>query len=139
VDGLGPAVQHPVRELGDYVVRNGRSHEDYPEDMPAIGADVLPDELLSEIWDYLDEPPQPTDGEGLYADYCKNCHGDDGDAVPNHGISGMVATATGYIESARSGHHAGEFDNRNGYMPAFDAESLSDAELSSIAEYVASL
>ncbi len=140
VDEKGPAIEHPVREFGEYLVRNGRSHEDYMEDMPAMDENVVSTELLNEIWDYLDEPEKPTDGEGLYVDYCKNCHGDDGNAVPNHGIGGaMKATASEYIMNARRGHHGGEFDNRGGYMPAYDEQTLSDDELTLIAEYVASL
>ncbi len=137
VEGLGPEIQHPVRDFGDYLVRNGSERPQYQDPMPAIGAEAVSDEVLAEIWDFLDSQPRPTDGAGLYADFCRNCHGDDGNAVPNHGITGMRANADEYIRNVRGGHHAGEFGNRNGYMPAWTADALSDAEITMIAEYVA--
>jgi mono/diheme cytochrome c family protein len=102
VDNLGPGIQHPVREFGDYLVRNGIEHDAYEEPMPAVAEGILSQDLLDEIWDYLDEQPRPSDGAGLFADFCRNCHGADGDAVPNHGISDVASDE--YLENVRGGH-----------------------------------
>ncbi len=137
VEGQGPEIQHPVREFGEHLVRNGRDNPEYMEPMPALAADALSDEILNEIWDFLDEQPRPTDGPGLYADFCQNCHAADGNAIPNHSITGDRATAEHFIENVRGGHHAGEFDNATGYMPAMSADFISDQEITMIAEFVA--
>jgi mono/diheme cytochrome c family protein len=136
---LGPELQHPVEDYSTWVIRNGRmGHPDYEDDMPAYGQDVLTDELLQEIFVFLQDFPEAADGEGLYLDHCANCHGSDGlggvtmrDVTPE--------STPGVITHVRDGAHPGEFDNRTEYMHAYTTGDLTDAQVQLIAEYVQTL
>jgi mono/diheme cytochrome c family protein len=153
---LGPEIQHPVRPYAEWVVRNGRedSSEGFEHAMLSFGTTDDPgtpdcdptfpdgcdvyvsDADLQLIFDYLDTPPQPTTGEGLYLDYCGNCHGADGLG----GTTTRALTSTdvlGELTSVvREGTHPGEEDNRPEHMPPMDQTILSDAELQLISDYV---
>jgi len=76
---LAYAIQHPLRDYSRWVVRNGRPQgTKFPGAvMLPFGEDKLADAELELIFDYLDSFPQPADGQGLFMDYCRNCHGVD--------------------------------------------------------------
>jgi hypothetical protein len=75
---LGYEIRHPVRPYATWVVRHGRTGGEFPGSaMLAYAPSSLTDAQLGTIFDYLDSLPQPTTGEGLYLDYCRNCHGTD--------------------------------------------------------------
>jgi mono/diheme cytochrome c family protein len=146
VEGKGPDIKHPIRDYSEWVVRNGRSEEDdaygvfalyYDEDMEAFPTVVLSDAMLQGVFDYLDTPPQPTTGQGLYEDYCSACHGPDAQG----GLTDrpIAAETAEFLDNVRSGHHPGEFSNRHDHMAAQSANELSDAEIQLIADYVSSL
>jgi mono/diheme cytochrome c family protein len=135
LDGLAPELLHPVVDYATWVVRNGREgHPAYSLPMPAFGSDKLSDEGLTEIFEWLNSAPQPTTGEGLYKDYCSNCHGDDGSGTTNHDATNVSLDEM--IQNVRNGHHAGEFSRRTGFMPSWSADELSDAEINLIYNYV---
>ena len=75
--------------------------------------------------------PQPTDGAGLYADYCANCHGADG----RGGVSQLDLNAEVHetAEFAENGANVTDYTNRTGYMPALD---LTPQEIDAIIEYM---
>jgi mono/diheme cytochrome c family protein len=136
---LGPEIQHPVPKFAEWVVRHGRKNPSYPAEMPMYTVDQLPDGDLNAILAFLATPPRPTTGAGLYKDFCANCHGPAGKAVMNHDIS--TKTAEQFIQHVDSGHHAGDYGNRTGYMPSRKQKEweLSDAEITLIHAYVRGL
>jgi len=126
-----------VRDYSSWVVRNGLPGVGYRDPMEAIARDVISDAVLESIWDWLDEPPQPTTGEALYHDYCANCHGADGEGGPT--IQPIKNELHELEEQVRDGSHPGEFTQRREYMPAFSTTRLTDAEVDLIYDYVESL
>ncbi len=131
---LAPEIQHPIRDYSSWVVRHGRAMTTFIKPMAIVAPDKLPDADLALIWDYLDKPPQPTTGEGLYKDYCANCHGADGKGGPT---MRPITMALGKLKQVvRAGTHLGEFDMRREYMSAFPASRISDAELDLVYTYV---
>lgn len=135
---LGPEVQHPVRDYSTWVVRNGLPGVGFTKPMEIIPPEMLTDADLTLIYEYLDKPPQPTTAEGLYKDYCGNCHGADGKGGPTtRDITG--ADVEPIEEVVRQGTHLGMFDERNEYMPAYSTTLVSDAELQLISDYVDTL
>lgn len=136
---LGYELQHPVRELSVWVVRNGRPGDEFEgSSMASYSPQIASDAQLDEIWDYLDSFPQPTTGEGLYLDYCRNCHGTDA-------LGGVVAkdiSDKGFadaLERIRDGAGLGDVGARMLYMPAFGADVISDAEVQLVVDYIATL
>lgn len=134
---LAPDIVHPVRDYSTWVVRNGRAQTTFPKPMEKWSAEQLSDAQLTLIYEYLDQPPQPTTGKALYLDYCANCHGADGKGGPT-GRS-LLNEVSKVVTQTRSGKNVGKFAMRRDYMPAFPATDISDAELMLIREYVDSL
>lgn len=134
---LAPGIQHPIRDYFTWVVRNGRAVTKYAKPMEKWGTDKLSDADLTLIFDYLDEPPQPTTGAALFYDYCANCHGADAKGgVVEHNLLNEVAKINDMV---RSGAHPGMYEERKEFMPAFTPQRLSDADLKLIHDYVDSL
>lgn len=79
---LGPELQHPDRDHFTWIVRNGvntpKLEEFKNSVMIAYGTQVLTDNELDLVVEWLQSLPQPTTGAALFADYCAGCHGDDG-------------------------------------------------------------
>jgi mono/diheme cytochrome c family protein len=135
---LAPETQHPVRDYSTWVVRTGLPGVGFLKPMAAIPPAMLSDANLMLIFDYLDKPPQPTMAEGLYLDYCGNCHGADGKGGPTtRNITGAVTHPL--LEVSREGTHPGMYDERNEYMPGYPTSRISDAELELINDYVEAL
>ena len=128
---------HPVRDYSTWVVRNGRAQTTFPKPMEKWSADQLSDAQLMLIYDYLDQPPQPTTGKALYLDYCANCHGADGKGGPTS--RSLLNEVDKVVSQTRSGKNVGKFAMRRDYMPAFPATDITDAELMLIRDYVDSL
>lgn len=134
---LGYEIRHPVRDFGEWVVRNGRSNGEFPVVMAPYDEAQVSDEELTEIWDWLDEFPRPETGEGLYLDFCANCHGETG----RGGVTGVriAGEAEDLRRKVRVGENVRSYGQRSGYMPAFSTAMISDEELALIEEYVQSL
>lgn len=134
---LAPEIQHPVRDYTNWVVRNGRAQTTYAKPMDKFGTDKLSDAQLTLIWDYLDQPPQPTTGEALFLDYCANCHGKDAKGGPT--MRNIINEVSKINTIVRSGKSVGQYGSRRDSMPAFSTTRLSDAQLALIRTYVDSL
>lgn len=136
---LAPPIQSPHEGYAAWVVRNGRTTQgslDYPQDMPAFGDSIGPEEL-DEILTTLHQPPMPEDGQGLYVRFCANCHGPDGSggrvAVE---LRGVAADAEDFIEEVREGNDAGEYGDRYDFMPARARGELRDEEVERIRSFL---
>jgi len=132
----GYELQHPVRRYGRFVVRNGRPGlEFFMSEMSAYDSSLLTAEQLEEIWDFLSDVPQPSSGEGLFMDYCANCHG-------SRGSGGVVdedldeETFADLVENVREGNGDDDYAARDMYMPSWTNAELSDAEIRLIADYL---
>jgi mono/diheme cytochrome c family protein len=141
-DGVGtkiaPQIQSPVSDYASHVVRNGRGEMGFTSPMEKIDEKTVNDEALNGIFDYLGSIPKPKDGAGLYTRFCGNCHGVEGSGGRTEiAIAGASPDfIDGFIELVRSGVGEDEVANRTEYMPARDAKTLSDAEISLIIEYL---
>lgn len=132
-------LRHPVREYSTFVVRNGRPGLEFPmSQMSAYDTSLLSDLQLEEILDFLSDMPQPTTGEGLYLDYCANCHGADA-------LGGVVGqdldekTFTDILTQVREGDGDNNYALRDMYMPSWTNAELSDAEVQLISDYLGTL
>ena len=132
---LGYELQHHDPEHFKWVVRNGRPGEEFESSvMLAYDETMLSDAVLDEMLVYLDSFPQPTTSDGLYADYCGNCHGADGSG----GTVDKDITDKGFDdteEKVREGIGLDAPGERAFYMPMFDAERLTDDELQLIVDF----
>ncbi|MCA9682051.1 MAG: cytochrome c [Myxococcales bacterium] len=132
-------IRHPHHEFSRWVVRNGRTSIEFAgQAMPVFSDAVISDADLDLIFAYLDDFPQPDTGEGLYLDYCRNCHGADG----NGGVVGKDVKNSpiqDFIENTRQGFGGSNYGSRNLYMPARPASDISDAEIQQIFDYVQTL
>ena len=131
---LAPETQHPVRDYSNWVVRNGRAQTAFPKPMDTWSTTELSDAQLTLIWDYLDQPPQPTSGKALYDDYCANCHGADGKGGPT--TRNIVNEVQNVLKQVRAGKNIGQYAMRHDSMPAFSTTRINDAELNLIHDYV---
>lgn len=134
---LGYELRHPVRDFSNWVVRNGRPGDEFPDSaMANYAAATIDDAALHRVWDYLDSFPQPDTGEGLYMDYCANCHGADATGgVVGHNISDKEFDDI--LEEVREGKDLDTPGARMRFMPAWDASQLTDDELQQIADFIA--
>lgn len=137
---LGYELAHPSRQYAIWVVRNGRQDGEFPTSvMAAYPPEVVSDEQLEEILDWLDGLEQPQVGETLYLDYCGNCHGAD----PNDG--GIVGKKVGgksfsdTVDKVRKGKGGDAYGDREAYMPGFDEARLDDVEIQAITDWFATL
>ena len=94
VGSVGPEIRHVSGPFLTHVVRTGRPGTA----MLAVPATSLPDAQLTEIQTWLAGQPKPTTGQGLYLDYCGNCHGPAGGGggvpVKAQGLPTMTITST---------------------------------------------
>jgi mono/diheme cytochrome c family protein len=150
---LGPEIQHPVRDFATYMVRTGSMTRNptpsYPAPMAPIAPAMLSDSDLNLILDYLDSFAKPTTGQGLYEDYCANCHGKDAHGGPTtRNLKSVANLQTEMVTKVRNGVHLGEFQLLKDYMPKREAPAggamatnaqITDAELMMITTYVSGL
>jgi mono/diheme cytochrome c family protein len=142
VDALGTVLayelRHPNREYAEWVVRNGRAAGEFaPSFMAAFSTETISDEELQLVFDHLDSFPQPTTGQGLYEDYCGNCHGPDGSggAVAEN----ILEEPAEALEQVREGDGGTNYGARSEFMPAFADDRLTNAEFQSIMDYLLAL
>jgi mono/diheme cytochrome c family protein len=136
---IGPELRHVDPVLATWIVRNGRgSMSIYPPAAPATNptAGFVTDAELTEIVTWLNGQPKPTTPEGLYKDFCGNCHGPatnpTGGAVP-WAVKGLpTATYTLFVR----GGSGTDPSQRSKYMPKFDTTKLTDAELAQITTFL---
>ena len=132
---LGPEIKHPPRDLASWVVRNGRAGTGFPGPMAGYAPGAISDAALAAVLDWLTALPRAQDGQGLYLDFCGNCHGADG-------LGGIVGQRPAgkpvaqILAKVRTGHGGAGFANRTQYMPKLTPADLSDAELEAIESFL---
>lgn len=134
---LGYELRHHDATHFTWVVRNGRPGLEFPNAVMApFTEDDLGEEDLGKILAYLDAFPQPSTPEGLYLDYCANCHGPDGSggSVDKEIVAKSFHDAQ---EKAREGIGLGSPGERIMFMPVFDPGRVTDAELQLIVDFIA--
>jgi mono/diheme cytochrome c family protein len=138
---LGYELRHPVRAYYRWVIRNGRPGVEFDGNaMPAFADKDFSDAELETLFDWLDSFAKPTDGKGLYADYCASCHGPKAKGgVAGEGIRKSGAKVPWFIGVVRKGHGGQNYAKRKKYMPAWTASELTDAEITLIAAALTSL
>jgi mono/diheme cytochrome c family protein len=132
---LAPEIRHPPRNLLAWAVRMGREGKGFPAPMLPYTADKISDAAVTGIADLLWAQPRPTDAQGLYLDFCGNCHGPDGKG----GSVAEVAfgkKATEIDDIVRAGHGGTNLANRPKWMPAFSTTDLPDADLAAIKTFL---
>lgn len=135
---LGPELQHPVADYATWVARHGRATNTYPVPMAAYDTTLVSVEQLGEIWLWLGSFPMPSTGQGLYEDYCANCHGADalggrvGKRIDDQEIQDVE-------EKVREGEGGNNFASTAQYMPHWSSAELSSNQLALIAEYITGL
>lgn len=133
---LGYELRHHDPAHFEWVLRNGRPGLEFGGSiMAAYSEDVVSPSDAAKILDFLASFPQPDTAEGLYLDYCGNCHG----ATPGGGLveEDIVGKSLHDItEKVREGENPGMVGERQLYMPSFDSEHLTDDELASIESFI---
>ena len=141
---VGPEIRHTPTAYATWVVRHGRPYPPpgmtvmiaFPQtttdplNMPAIS-----DADLTAVLAWLDGQPKPTTGQGLYKDFCGNCHGPSsptGGIIP---ISIQGKPMSDIDTKVRAGFGTDQ-SMRNLYMPSEDTTALTDAELLLIKQFV---
>ncbi len=133
IDNLAPEIRHTPSAYATAIVRNGRPSTS----MSPFPVTSLSDADLTAIVTWLGGMPKPTTPDGLYKDFCGNCHGP---AVATGGAVAVNVTglsATSVTNAVRLGFGTDPM-LRTGYMPKFDATQLTDAELAQIQTFLGS-
>jgi mono/diheme cytochrome c family protein len=134
IDNLAPEIRHTPLTYASWVVRNGRSGTS----MSPFPVTSLSEADLTTVVTWLDSMPKPTTPEGLYKDFCGNCHG------PGAATGGAVAVNITGLSSAlvstyvRTGSGTDPM-LRTGYMPKFETTLLTEAELAQIQTFIGSI
>jgi ubiquinol-cytochrome c reductase cytochrome c subunit len=134
----GPQILSPVTAYATYVVRHGRGREmGFPTGMDPFDTTKLSDEQLSAILGWLSSAPKPTTGPELYVRFCQNCHG----ANARSGRVGKNITSelSNLSKIVRFGHGGTNYAARTDYMPAFSADVLTDADLTTLRTFIGTL
>jgi len=136
---IGPEIRHVPHDYAVWVVRHGRPAPSLMVAFPQTSADpavsAISDADLEAVITWLDGLPKPTTGQGLYKDFCGNCHGPvnpTGGAVP---ISIQGKPSSDIDTKVRMGFGTDE-SMRNLYMPPETMTSLTDPELLLIKQFV---
>ena len=134
----GTRLKFPVRGFATFITRNGREgHPAYAIPMPAYSRDIISNQQMSEMWDYLHSFPQPFTGKDVYQIYCANCHGEDG----RGGMSGepVLGELDEIEEYVREGEGGRMYWSRTKYMPAWSPWEISNRQIDLMINYLAGL
>lgn len=134
----GPQILSPVKPYATYVVRHGCGIEmGFPTGMDAFDTAKLSDAQLTAILDWLGSAPKPTTGADLYTRFCNNCHG----ATATGGRVGknIKREINNMNQIVRAGHGGTNYGARTSYMPAWSADTLTDADLNLLRTYISGL
>lgn len=126
----GPDVRNPVdRGYMTYVVRTGRREiEAFVGEMPPYSERAIDQPTLEAMWDWLAEAAKPATGEGLFLRFCANCHDPDGSGGrAGHRVTGVPAGEV--VAIVRLGHGGDDYGAAQSFMPAYDTDLLTAAEL----------
>ena len=129
----GPQLRFQDDALARYTVRNGRNGPGNPSSMPVYSTADVADADLNEILAWLGSFPKPTTGEGLYQQFCSNCHGANGLGGPSaEPLAGRLSVG----DIVRTGHAPGRYADRREYMSSWGEDQISADELALIAQYI---
>ncbi|SMF07118.1 c-type cytochrome [Pseudobacteriovorax antillogorgiicola] len=134
----GYRIQFPVRGFATYITRHGRkNHPDFDIDMPAYSRELISDQQMREMWDYLHNLPRPRTGKKVYETFCANCHGLDG----RGGMSGesVLGELDEVYEYVREGEGYNNYWSRTDYMPRWNWQELPNEEIRMMIYYLYSL
>jgi mono/diheme cytochrome c family protein len=132
---IAPEVRHTPAAFAQQVIRNGRKFMNQTTLMLPFAQTSLNDADMMSIITWLNTAPKPTTGQGLYKDFCGNCHGPttpSGGSVP---ISIQNKLRADVKLKVRNGEGTDQ-SMRNLYMPAHSTMDLSDAELDLILDFI---
>lgn len=140
---IAPEVRHTPATYAKWVVRNGRSFMGTPTAMvpfPATSADptkmpAISDADLDAVVTWLNTAPKPATGQGLYKDFCGNCHGPNTPTGGNVPITIANETIATVNMKVRNGEGM-DPSMRNLYMPPHSATELTDAELALVEQFI---
>ncbi len=139
VASIGPEIRHVPAAYANWVVRHGRPAPSLMVAFPLVAPNpqtlAINDADLMAVVAWLDGQPKPTTGDGLYRDFCGNCHGPttaSGGAVP---VSIIGKMATEISQKVRMGEGT-DPAMRNGFMPPEDMAALTEPELDMIKAYL---
>jgi mono/diheme cytochrome c family protein len=129
-------VQNPVVDYSTFIIRNGRNENVFDVEMPAYSEEELSNDEMNSIIFFLRQAPKPTDGAGLYARFCANCHGDDAQG----GVTGkdIIDEADDSLEEVREGEGKNPADRKD-FMPSYTPAELSNAEVALIVSFLEAL
>ncbi len=142
---IAPETRHLPPAFAAFVIRNGRKDsKGMPTSMVAFPATAtapavaVSDAEIMEIVTWLNGAAKPTTPEGLYKDFCGNCHGPMGASGGSVGVKlqGVAAAAVDSVVRAGKGT---DMANRTAYMPAFDTNLLTEAELGMIKTFIGAI
>ncbi len=142
---LAPEVRHIPADFATYVIRNGRKDSmdmptgmvAFPADPPApLGSAVISDADVQAVVAWLNGQPKPTTPEGLYKDFCGNCHGPVSATGGSSGVKLLAGAPGSAIDAAVRNGFGSVPNQRKFYMPKFDTTLLTDAELGLIKQYL---
>jgi mono/diheme cytochrome c family protein len=135
VSGIGPEIRHTPATFAQAVIRGGRSFMNAPTLMVGFPEANLSVADMMAVISWLNTAPKPTTGQGLYKDFCGNCHGPttpSGGSVP---ISIQNELRNDVKMKVRNGEGTDQ-TMRNLYMPAHSSMDLTDAELDLILDFI---
>ena len=133
----GLQLRYDDEGFSTYWVRNGRGTTAFDSPMPAYPEDMISDTQLEEMFTWINGQQHPTDGEGLFVQYCSNCHGLDGRGGPvGEGITG----GDSFSGVIRNGKNINDGPGRRrSYMTRWNTNQLTDEEIQLITAYAATL
>ena len=106
--------------------------------MPAYDEEIVSNQQMNEMLNYLYSFPKPETGKELYFYYCQNCHGVRGYG----GVSGEDIGTESYKslrKYTRRGKHReamGQLWRRDEYMPSWSSGEISDEDIEKIGNYL---
>lgn len=143
-EGQGSAlafqIQNPIINYATFLTRNGRTSVSFDVDMPAFSESALSNDEMNSVFYFLRQAPKPTDGAGLFARFCANCHGSDGRGgeVNVDVVEEAQDKPEEVLETVREGEGVSAAE-RFEYMPKFSQDDLTDAEVNKITQFLLSL
>ena len=94
---------------------------------------MISDQQIDEMFAEIDAVAHPTDGKGLFEQYCTNCHGLDARGGPAR--EGIRDTDE-YNEKIRRGKGGQNYGRRTKYMTKWNPNQISNSEIQKMKSYV---
>lgn len=131
IAAMGMQLRYDDEPFSRYWIRNGRTTSAFASDMPSYPQNMVSDQQITEMFDWINMAPRPTTGEGLYTQYCGNCHG----ATAGGGPADKNIRGEDEGDVVRSGKGGTNYGSRRNYMTSWSTAQLSDSEVNAIFNY----